>query len=445
MKLVDRFKNTFLFNNKYKTNSEAVIIACYFNPQRNPYRLKAFRIWYESIKHLKHEIVECVIGDSIPELINEFPSTHITRIYTKNLLWHKESLLNNIVKQLPQEYKYVFWLDTDITFTNDNWLVEAVEVLQTNNLVQPFEYCIHLEKDQTKPHFDVTHEYEYASKPNYRHPNMWKSFGANHEIGNSNNTNYDAHGHVGFAWGARREVLDAVPLYDKALVGGADHIIAHAGAGQIGHSCITKSFTEDIESVNQWSKKFYSVVQGKIGYVEGDLYHIWHGDLDKRKYLKRIQEFTPENKNIIQKDKNGLYVTDNDTYVKNYFNEREVKAGVVEKKRSIGATTTKPKMSQSEYTQKRSEYKSQYPDADDSFIESLIWGYVMDSTLMGTAMGGNIMGAMIGDMLNTDDQQHQQHQQHQQQQQDYQDMPIENKQDDIQSDSTDYTTSENFS
>ena len=106
MKISDFFKNNFLHGDKYRTNSDAVIIACYFNPQKNPYRLKAFNIFYDSIKHLNHRIVECVIGDSKPELQE---TENITRIYTENLLWHKETLLNNLVKKLPAKFKYVFW------------------------------------------------------------------------------------------------------------------------------------------------------------------------------------------------------------------------------------------------------------------------------------------------------------------------------------------------
>jgi hypothetical protein len=395
MKLVDRFKNTFLYQDKYKTDSEAIIIACYFNPQKNPYRLKAFQIWYESIKHLNHHIVECVIGDTTPELTDEVQPENRKTIYTENLLWHKETLLNNIIANLPKQFKYIFWLDTDVIFSNKNWLVDGVKQLQTKNLVQPFAYCIHLEQDQTEPHFDVTHEYEFVTNPKTRHPKMWKSFGANHVAGNSCNTNYDSHGHVGFAWGARREVLDAVPLYDRALIGGADHIIAHAGAGQIGHSCITKSFTDDIDAVNEWSLKFYNAVQGKIGYVQGDLYHIWHGDVAKRQYLKRIQDFTPETKKITKKDKNGLYITDDDTYVKKYFDQREVKAA-----KKVAAHSTYGNFSESE---SRNQLRQQYPDRDDSFIDSLMWGYITDSSIMGTAMGGNMLGAIIGDALNDND------------------------------------------
>lgn len=324
MNLLDKLKNTFLYNNKYRTDSEAVIVACYFNPQNNEHRKKAFDIFYDSIKHLNHRIVEGVIGDAQPQLPAN-PS--ISRIYTKDLLWHKEALLNAVIKDLPQKFKYVFWLDTDVLFTNKDWLVHGVEELKHNNIIQPFEYCVHLDEGETKPSFDVANEKQFASDPKLRHKSLWRSFCANFKTNDlSGDTNYDKHGHVGFAWGAKRSVLEAMPLYDRALIGGADHIIAHAAAGQIGHSCLQKSFTEDIDAINDWSEDFEKVIDGKISYVVGDLHHIWHGDIAKRQYLKRIQEFTPKAKQITKKDANGLYVADElngDTYMKEYFDHRE--------------------------------------------------------------------------------------------------------------------------
>lgn len=369
MNLLDRLKNFFPSDpNQYKVDSEAVIITCYFNPQRNPYRLKAFKKFYESISHMPFRIVECVIEGTEAEL-DWFgvSDERYKRVYTKNLLWHKESLLNNIIKDLPKKYKYVFWVDADVIFENKNWLVDSVKVLKTENIVQPFEYCVHLEKDTMYARMNMAIEEHLASDPKRRHPRLWRSFAANYVTNrmNSESTNYDVHGHVGFAWGARREILDIVPLYDKALVGGADHIIAHAAAGQINHNCITKSFTENIKEVEDWSKQFNYLVRGRIGYVEGTLLHIWHGDLAKRQYLKRVQEFTPMSKNITKKDENGLYVTDDDTYVRKYFNHREEKA-------------------------------------DDGFVESMMIGYATDSAAMGMILGGNPVGAIIGDMLNDD-------------------------------------------
>jgi hypothetical protein len=68
-------------------------------------------------------------------------------------------------------------------------------------------------------------------------------------------------------------------------------------------------------------------VRGKIDFVKGDLYHIWHGDIENRKYLQRIIEFTPKAKKITKRDSNGLYITDDvDTidYMTQYFIAREM-------------------------------------------------------------------------------------------------------------------------
>jgi len=357
MALLDFIKNNFLYGDKYKTHSEAIIISCYFNPQCNPYRLKTFNTFYDSIKHLNHQIVECVIGDSKPQLpINK----NITRVYTQNLLWHKESLLNKLIKNLDPKYKYVFWIDADVIFTNKNWLVESVEELRFKNIVQPFEYCVHLDRDE-----EIEKYKGYSTSQLFKHPRIWRSFCANYTTNRfaANSNIYDVHGHVGFAWGAKREILDICPLYDRALVGGADHIMAHAAAGQIPCECITKSFTDDINSINDWSRKFFSIVGGSIGYAKGDLFHMWHGDLKNRQYLKRVQEFTGTSKTIIARDSNGLHVTNDDSYVRNYFNERE--------------------------------------NVDNNnFLTSMAVGYITDDGLIGGLVGGNMIGGMLGESLN---------------------------------------------
>lgn len=317
-------KKLFFKPQGYENHPDAVIVACYFNPGGSEYRKKAFDVWYQSIKHMNHRIVECVIGDTKPELPK---SEWISVVHTKNLLWHKEALLNSVINKLPARFKYIFWLDTDIVFSNPRWMVQGVEELKRNRIIQPFEYCVHLNRDEKKPSFDMDQYRRYSDLPEKRHHRMWRSFCSNYTRGISGHTHYDVHGHVGLAWGARRSSLERIGLYDKALIGGADHIMAHAAAGQIPHQCITKSFTENIKEVEWWSKKFYDVMQGSIGFVHGDVYHIWHGDLEKREYLKRIIEFTPMSKEIRERDKNGLYVTNNsdhENYMRNYFSRREV-------------------------------------------------------------------------------------------------------------------------
>lgn len=393
----NKIKNATIYRNKYKNHSEGVIVACYFNPQNSPYRTKAFNTFYNSIKHLNHRVVECVIGDSKPELSGKY----ISHVYTKDLLWHKEALLNKVIAELPEEYKYVFWVDADVLFTNKNWFVDGVESMgKYYNIIQPFEYCIHLDKDEIKPSFDYNSEKGNVYNIEFRNKKMWRSFAANAATGYgflAKHENYDLHGHVGFAWAARREILEQMPLYDKALIGGADHIIAHASAAHINHKCIQKSFTDTIDEINEWSIKFSELINSRIGFVRGELFHIWHGDIEKRQYLKRVQEFTPKTKEITEKDENGLYVHNDieaKEYMESYFSHREV-------------TLKKPKKfidkQKSIIKNKDTDLRRTYPDADDSFINSLLISYFTENELLGYALGGDILGAMIGEALSDSD------------------------------------------
>lgn len=397
MSILDFIKNNTVYRNKYRTDSEAVIVSCFFNPTNSPYRIKAFNTFRKSIDHLNHRIIECVIGDAKPQLSGK----NIQHVYTKDLLWHKESLLNKAISELPKKYKYVFWVDADVIFTNKNWLVEGVKELREKNIIQPFQFCVHLDKDEYEPSFNYNFEKGWVSTEN-RHPKMWSSFCANHSINGylaSGSENYDKHGHVGFAWGARREILDVIPLYDRALIGGADHVIAHAAAGHINHKCIQKSFTDNLDEVNEWSRKFYKLVNGKIGYVKGDLFHIWHGDIEKRQYLKRIQDFTPKTKKITKKDENGLYVNDDveaKEYMEKYFDHREVK-----QKFDMNKVPSKYRKT---IETKRNQFVKQNPNADNDFINSLLIAYLTDSTATGAILGGDWLGAMIGDSLNNSDE-----------------------------------------
>jgi len=323
--MLDWLKNTFFNQNRYKTHKDAVIIACFFNPENSPYRILAFQKWYRSIKHLNHLIIECLIGEQTKSQLPESP--HIIRTRADSLLFHKESLLNLAVTLLPRKYKYVFWVDADVLFTNQNWLVDGVESLQSCPLVQLFSWCVHLDKYQIQPAFNLETAKDCASNLEQRNPKVWRSFAYTYNttsLGTSEN--YDLHGHVGFAWGARREVLDNCLLYEKALVGGADHILAHACVGQIPHPCIQKGFADNLNEVIDWSKKFYKASKGWLGYVHGDLYHLWHGEIKNRRYLKRIQDFTGSTKKLT-KDKKGFYRASGSSaaYVKNYYRQREVR------------------------------------------------------------------------------------------------------------------------
>lgn len=333
MKLLSRINN--LFTSGYKNNPDAIVIACYFNPQRNEYRKQAFDKWYSTIKHLNHFVLEAVPHGSPPELPDILGK--IEHIQVEQMLWHKETLLNKIINRVVQEgkFKYIFWLDTDVIFDNRSWLVDACKELENYNVVQPFEYCLHLDRNE------LPEKNQFFTKGidlgNYikdwaNQGKIWRSFGSNvkDKPKNAMSDDYDIHGHVGFAWGARTSYLKQIGgLYDKALIGGADHIMAHAFVGQIPCSCIAKSFGENSD-ITEWSRMAYYVndvpYMSGISYAKGNLFHIWHGDIEKREYYKRIKEFTPMSTGKVNRDETGFYQTSDSNvsdYFLNYLEQRE--------------------------------------------------------------------------------------------------------------------------
>jgi hypothetical protein len=110
----------------YTGHPEAIIVSSFFNPQKSRHRTNAFNVFYNSIKHVNHAIIEGVIGDAVPELPAK---PGISHVHTPTLLWHKESLLNKAIRDLPAQFKYVFWVDADVLFTNKDWIPQSVEQL----------------------------------------------------------------------------------------------------------------------------------------------------------------------------------------------------------------------------------------------------------------------------------------------------------------------------
>ena len=54
----------------------------------------------------------------------------------------KENLINVGISKLPNDWKYVSWVDADITFLNHNWVQDTIEKLKTSDFVQLFQSAL---------------------------------------------------------------------------------------------------------------------------------------------------------------------------------------------------------------------------------------------------------------------------------------------------------------
>ncbi|MPQ69375.1 hypothetical protein [Pseudomonas sp. MWU12-2323] len=259
--------------------SELVVITTYYNPCSWVSRRRNYDVFMEGMRNagVTCVTVECAFGNEPFELPE---SLDVIQVRAKTLLWQKERLLNLAASWLPNNCKYVAWLDCDIVFDNKAWARDLVRLLKLHKVAQVFETCLRLEQDGGpggKPDVSESFASVMSREPDLLHVER-----------------YDSHGHTGYGWAMRRDIFDAVGLYESAISGSSDHFMAHAIYGDY-NFCITNALKNDprqISHLRAWGKRFHELVQGSLCVVPGRIQHLWHGDTADRRYFLRMHEIT---------------------------------------------------------------------------------------------------------------------------------------------------------
>ncbi len=268
-------------------------ITSFFNPAKYPNKVENYQKFRNSLKRqgLKLVCVETVFDDSKFELKDSDAEILIQiRGNKKNIMWQKEAMLNIALKNLPKDCDKIAWLDADVIFQNYNWVKETAKLLEDYNVVQPFSYCVRLRKGDSIDSLDLN-----TLKFGIREGEFFFSSGFKYPKNNFDFENYFESGDFGFAWCARKEIFDNIGFYDKAILGGADYLIAKAFYG------INWIPVKDIFSVRfgQDFLKYFNnlsrVIHKSVYFTRGNLFHLWHGDFVNRNYDKRYKILWEEN------------------------------------------------------------------------------------------------------------------------------------------------------
>lgn len=264
---------------RYAVPRDLSIITCYFNPCGYSTKRRNFARFASILDRsgLQWLCVECAFGSGRFDLDE---SKRVLRVRAKDVMWQKERLLNLAVAALPATCTKVAWLDCDLLFENPDWAVATSALLEKCPVVQPFKWVVRLPRAATSYHGEG---------------DCWKSFAAvlKHDFDVHRKGNFHRHGHTGFAWAARREVIATHGLYDACIAGSGDHMMAHAFCGDFKSECIRRILCDNPAHVSyfrQWAERIYSDVRGHIGYVPGTILHLWHGEMANRRYVERNQE-----------------------------------------------------------------------------------------------------------------------------------------------------------
>jgi hypothetical protein len=272
-------------------------ITCHFNPQCYARPVQNYWRFREALRDVKLHTIELSFNGNF-----ELPGAIRVSGGPENVMWQKERLLNLVAETLPAEVDSIVWIDADILFMSHDWVERVQKALESTPVVQPFESA----------HFLDQHGRVIRSR---------KSFAT--VIKGTDNSVFSA---PGFAWAARRELF---PLLDTAICGGGDKLMAE---GWRGNYTLTASRMNKLWC--QWwienSKRQRDLVSGQIGYIPGDIVHLWHGRMDKRNYTDRWKYLTDHRYDPtadIALDKNGLWMWNSDkpqmhAAVAGYFAER---------------------------------------------------------------------------------------------------------------------------
>ena len=261
----------------YAPVDDLAIISCYFNPSRYASKLTNFTRFRKTIVEsgLHLFIIECTFSNQAKELPTAWGAQ---RTSARDVMWQKERLLNVLLDRLPSQYLKVAWLDADVLFVDPEWAQKTSLALDHDAaVVQPYDVAIRLPPNSEL--YDGTGE-------------MYPGFAATYaDFPNCLlHGSYSLHGHTGFAWAARREVLQGSGFYDACVSGSADHAMAHAFCGDWESDCLVQTFgaqTRMLEHFQAWSERVYPLTRARVGFVPGTILHLWHGTMDNRKYYER--------------------------------------------------------------------------------------------------------------------------------------------------------------
>jgi hypothetical protein len=209
-------------------------------------------------------------------------------------LWIKEALIKIGVRTLPQDWKYLAWIDADVSFVRKDWATETIHMLQHYRVGQPWSHSIDL-----GPNGEVMRN-EWGNDADRSFCAAWVAGDVEVPVDGygmakaaysrallQTREKKDYRQHYGYAWAMRREAWDGIGgLPDWLVTGSADFHSALAFAGKLSTSeaYISEGATRRLR---EYALRCDEHIRQDVGVVHGTLIHGFHGAKRNRVYLSR--------------------------------------------------------------------------------------------------------------------------------------------------------------
>ncbi len=305
-------------------DAELWAITSYFNPVGYRRRRENYRAFRErlavplvTVELAYLELFE--LGDGDADIL--------VQLRGGDVMWQKERLLNIARKALPASCRKVAWIDCDLIFARDDWPDEASQLLESRSLVQLFRDVYHMPPDPGSAALDPNVAIERCTAV---------AFGIENGLDPTLRFEKPRHPSAGeyargFAWAARRELLEQHGFFDLGILGGGDTAMVCAAFGFFDYVRQRHQLDERrAAAYRAWGEPYREAVAGSVDAIDGSLFHLWHGDLRNRRWRERHERlagygFDPDTD--IVTDGCGVWEWSTDKpamheYVRSYFVSR---------------------------------------------------------------------------------------------------------------------------
>jgi hypothetical protein len=247
-------------------------ITSFFNPAGSRRRLENYRRFRAA---LPVPLATIELGfDGEWHLTSEDAELYVP-IGDGDVLWQKERLLNVLLPRLPAECRHVAWLDADILLADRDWPRRAAEALARAPIVQLFSAVHYLDREGSQ-----------RDGGGMKVPSVVAEVQAGRAAAEVLARVTDRTGGAsagGMAWAARRELLERHGFYDANVIGGGDTALACAAYG-VAQVAARLHHMNPMHAARYeaWASAFQRDVAGQVGLVDGEIRHLWHGELAAR-------------------------------------------------------------------------------------------------------------------------------------------------------------------
>lgn len=280
------------------------VISVISNPLRFKSRYELYDRFSKQMSDLgaNHWTVEIAIGEREFAVTDHTNPKHI-QFRTREVLWHKENMIELAIQRLPPDWKQVAWIDADVIFSRQDILEATVHQLQIYDVVQMFSHAIDLgpQGEPIQTHNGFAWSYDQNDRMPPQGPGYDGYYGYNTNRG---------FWHPGYAWAANRSFINKVGLFTSGILGSGDHHMAMAFINQVQRSYPKDTGKRYVDELQDYQSLCNQFLNGNLGYVSGSIFHEWHGKKKDRRYVDRWKiltgnDFDPDDD--IYRDWQGLY------------------------------------------------------------------------------------------------------------------------------------------